>query len=139
MDHCLLDYTASALDHSVPVYQSVQPSQWKSWYFTAVDRRSSGFKGFRVQTLKHPDRAVQVYAQLRAASRNLAVLYMHNALDEAAQLPVRADPLKVDVVLSHLVGSGLLALRVDAFAGGLNGACAGLLARVRQQQSRLRR
>ena len=82
---------------------------------------------------------MQVYAQLRAASLNLAKLYMQSTLKEAAKLPAKPAAAKVEEVVSHLFGSVRLTLRVQQFAGGLNSECTGLLASVRQRQSSLQR
>ena len=85
-----------------------------------------------------------MYDDLRAASLNLARLYMQSALNEAAALQKEAPGLS-DSVLSrrteevggYLRESIALAHRVNNFARGLNRECSALLHSVRQKQSSL--
>ncbi len=86
----------------------------------------------------------QMYDDLRAASLNLARLYMQSALNEAAALQKEAPGLSESVlsrrteeVGGYLRESIALAHRVNNFARGLNRECSALLHSVRQKQSSL--
>ena len=89
-------------------------------------------------------RAAQIYDDLRAASLNLARLYMQSALNEAAALQKEAPGLppsalsrRTEEVGGYLRESIALAHRVNNFARGLNRECSALLHSVRQKQSSL--